>query len=103
MKPYAGGILLFALLGAGGLFTNVASSKGLHLKFFLYPPHETFLLWHCWHDGFVSSHFNRFALHVMQPGDTISLPPLMPLITLTIEEVPIAASYHFGSWIAWAL
>jgi hypothetical protein len=32
---------------AAALLTNVASSNGLHLKSFLYPPHVTFLLWHC--------------------------------------------------------
>lgn len=32
------------VFGAGGLATNVASSNGLHLKSFLYPPHVTLLL-----------------------------------------------------------
>ncbi len=59
-------ILRFCFVGAT-LFENVVSSNGLHLKSFLYPPHVTLLLRHCWHDGFVSSHFNRFALHVIHP------------------------------------
>jgi hypothetical protein len=36
--------LLRAALGAVGLAVNVASSNGLHLKSFLYPPHVTLLL-----------------------------------------------------------
>jgi hypothetical protein len=39
-------VLRFDLAGAG-LFANVVSSNGLHLKSFLYPPHVTLLLWHC--------------------------------------------------------
>jgi hypothetical protein len=35
-------------LGSGAtLFVRVVSSKGLHLKSFLYPPHVTLRLWHC--------------------------------------------------------
>jgi hypothetical protein len=65
-------ILRFCRVGAT-LFENVVSSNGLHLKSFLYPPHTTLLLWHCWHDGFVSSHFNRFALHVIHPIQQYSI------------------------------
>ena len=39
-------ILLFAR-GGITLFVNVASSNGLHLKSFLYPPQVTLRLWHC--------------------------------------------------------
>lgn len=46
---------------------KLASSNGRHLKSFLYPPHVTALLAHCWHVGFVSSHLRRFALQVTQP------------------------------------
>jgi hypothetical protein len=96
-------LLRFALLGAAGLFTNVASSNGLHLKFFLYPPHVTLRLSHCWQDGFVSSHFNRFALHVVHPETRSAYLPSIPLVTPAIRDVPNAPTYHFDSWIAWAL
>ena len=55
------------------MFTKVASSNCLHLKSFLYPPHVTLRLWHCWQVGFVSSHFNRLALQVIHPVHKISL------------------------------
>jgi hypothetical protein len=96
-------ILRFALLGADGLFTNVASSNGLHLKFFLYPPQMTLLLWHCWHDGFVSSHFNLFALHVIHP-ESASVPLSRILVAARrIRDSCSPSTYHFCSWIVWAL
>lgn len=58
----------FGLAEAGLLPTKFASSKGRHLKSFLYPPHVTLRLAHCWHAGFVSSHLSRLALQVMQPA-----------------------------------
>jgi len=56
------------LMAGGGPTAKLVSSKGRHLKFFLYPPHDTLRRSHWEHDGFVSSHFNRFALQVIQPG-----------------------------------
>lgn len=56
-----------ALAAAGRPGARLVSSKGRHLKCFLYPPHGTLRLSHWWQDGLVSSHFNRFALQVMQP------------------------------------
>ena len=58
-------------LGDVALAVKVASSKARHLKSFLYPPQSTPRLWHCWHVGFVSSHFSLFALHVTQPVDRV--------------------------------
>lgn len=49
---------------------RLVSSNGRHLKSFLYPPHVTDRLAHCWQVGFVSSHLSRFALHVMHPTQT---------------------------------
>ncbi|KAH0294415.1 hypothetical protein KCU62_g162, partial [Aureobasidium sp. EXF-3399] len=46
---------------------TLVSSKGLHLKSFLYPPQSTFLFLHCSQPGFFSSHFRRLALQVTQP------------------------------------
>lgn len=41
-------VLLFLDLGDGaGFEVKVVASKARHLKSFSYPPHVTFLLWHC--------------------------------------------------------
>lgn len=55
------------LVFEGGFAVNVASSNERHLKSFLYPSQVTFRFWHCKQPGLVSSHFNRFFLHVMHP------------------------------------
>lgn len=62
----------FCLPGSGSLLLpKLVSSNGLHLKSFLYPPQSTPRLAHCWQVGLTSSHFNRFALHVMQPVNRV--------------------------------
>lgn len=47
---------------------TLVSSKGRHLKSFLYPPQSTFRFLHCRQVGLDSSHLSRFVLQVMQPG-----------------------------------
>lgn len=57
----------FLIFAVDTLPATLVSSNGRHLKSFLYPPHSTFRFLHCKQVGFDSSHFNRFALQVMQP------------------------------------
>lgn len=85
------------------LIFTLVSSNGRHLKSFLYPPHSTFLLLHCWQPGFSSPHFRRFALHVTQPVCTLAISKHFQKKRKGKErKTKSEGGYHCDFWTAWA-